>query len=303
MHFAVTGGAGFIGNNIVKNLIKRGHNVCVIDNLNTGKLENLKAIRDKSDFFKTDIRNFDEINQILKKMDGVFHQAALTVVQDSYTKKDEYYDVNVEGSRNIFESAKRNKLKVVFASSSSVYGDTKEIPIKENFQRNTINPYGDTKLQAELLAEGFSDYGVQIIGLRYFNVYGIGQNKAYAGVITKFLDKVRSNQQPIIFGDGQQMRDFVSVVDVAEANVMAMLSKIKKGFFNIGSGKKLSVKELAEMIIQISSLELEPKFEKSREGDVILSQADTSMSENLLGWKSKKELNKWLAETFKMDVG
>ena len=301
MHFAVTGGAGFIGSHIVKNLIKKGHYVCVIDNLNTGKLEYLKSVRDKADFFKTDIRNFDEIDQILKKMDGVFHQAALTVVQDSYTKKDEYYDVNVKGTRNIFESAKRNNFKVVFASSSSVYGDTKEIPIKENFQRNPINPYGATKLQAELLAEEFSNYGVQIIGLRYFNVYGIGQNKAYAGVITKFLDKVRSNQQPIIFGDGQQIRDFVSVEDVAEANVMAMFSSIKNDFFNIGSGKKLSIKELAEMIIQISNLRLEPKFEKVREGDIRLSQADTSMSENLLNWKSKKELNEWLAETFKMD--
>ena len=301
MHFAVTGGAGFIGNNIVKNLIKRGHNVCVIDNLNTGKLENLEPVRNKVDFFKTDIRDFDKINQILTKMDGVFHQAALTVVQDSYTKKDEYYDVNVKGTRNIFESAKRNKLKVVFASSSSIYGDTKEIPIKENFQRNPINPYGDTKLQAELLAEEFWNYGVQIIGLRYFNVYGIGQNKAYAGVITKFLDKVRSNQQPIIFGDGQQIRDFVSVEDVAEANVMAMFSDIKNDFFNIGSGKKLSIKELAEMIIQISNLELEPKFENMREGDVRVSQADTSMAENMLKWKSKKELNKWLEDLFKMD--
>ena len=301
MHFAVTGGAGFIGNNIVKNLAKKEHNVCVIDNLNTGKLENLKTVKDKIDFLKIDIRNFDEINQVLKKMDGVFHQAALTDVHDSYTKKDEYYDVNVKGSRNIFESAKRNNLKVVFASSSSVYGDTKDVPIKENFQRNPINPYGDTKLQAELLAEEFWNYEVQIIGLRYFNVYGIGQNKAYAGVMTKFLDKVRSNKRPIIFGDGQQMRDFVSVEDVAEANVMAMLGKIKNGFFNIGSGKKLSIKELAEMIIQISNLELKPKFEKLREGDIILSQADTSLSENLLGWKSKKELNKWLAETFKMD--
>ena len=301
MHFAVTGGAGFIGNNIVKNLVKKEHNVCVIDNLNTGKLENLKDVKDKIDFLKIDIRNFDEINQILKKMDGVFHQAALTDVQDSYRKKDEYYDVNVKGTRNIFESAKRNKLKVVYASSSSIYGNTKEIPIKENFQRNPINPYGDTKLQAELLAEKFWNYGVQIIGLRYFNVYGIGQNKAYAGVITKFLDKVRSNQQPIIFGNGQQIRDFVSVEDVAEANVMVMFSKIKNGFFNIGSGKKISIKELAEMIIQISNLRLEPKFEKMREGDIKLSQADTGMSENLLNWKSKKELNEWLAEIFRMD--
>ena len=151
------------------------------------------------------------------------------------------------------------------------------------------------------MAEEFSDYGTQIIGLRYFNVYGIGQNKAYAGVMTKFLDKVKLNQQPIIFGDGQQIRDFVSVEDVAEANVTAMFSNIKNGFFNIGSGKKLSIKELAEMIIQISNLELEPKFENVREGDIILSQADTSISENLLNWKSKKELNEWLAEIFKMD--
>ena len=188
-----------------------------------------------------------------------------------------------------------------YASSASVYGTGNSFS-EERKNEKPINLYAYSKYLFDIHAEKkILKNKNQIVGLRYFNVYGIGQNKAYAGVITKFLDKVRSNQQPIIFGDGQQVRDFVSVEDVAEANVMAMFSDVKNNFFNIGSGKKLSVKELAEMIIKISNLGLEPKFENMLEGDVRASQADTSMAENMLKWKSKRELKEWLEDLFEMD--
>ena len=302
MHFVVTGGAGFIGNNIVKSLIHGGHEVSVIDNLNTGKLANLELVKNKIKFFEIDIRDFDKINEVMRGTDGVFHQAALTVVQDSYVKREEYFEVNVRGTENIFRSAKENKLKVVYASSSSIYGNVSKIPIKEDFARMPINPYGETKLQTELLAEKFWKEGVEIIGLRYFNVYGKGQNKAYAGVITKFLEKIRNKEDLEIFGEGTQVRDFIFVEDVAKANISAMISKVKNGFFNVGTGEKISIKELGKMMIDISKSPLDLKYTTPLEGDVNLSQADIEFSKKLLEWESKKELQNWLKDIFESDA-
>ena len=303
MHFVVTGGAGFIGNNIVRGLIHDGHDVSVIDNLNTGKLANLELVKNQIKFFEVDIRDFDKVNEVVKETDGIFHQAALTVVQDSYVKRDEYFDVNVTGTENIFRSAKENKLKVVYASSSSIYGNVTKIPIKEDFQRIPINPYGETKLQAELLAEKFWKEGVEIIGLRYFNVYGKGQNRSYAGVITKFLDKIDNNENLEIFGVGAQVRDFIFVEDVARANISAMISKVKNGFFNVGTGEKISIEELGKMMIKISKSTLNLKYIAPLDGDVNLSQADKELSKKLLGWESKKRLQSWLKDIFQSDTG
>ncbi len=150
-------------------------------------------------------------------------------------------------------------------------------------------------MEKELLAEKFWEYGVEIIGLRYFNVYGEKQNKAYAGVITKFLDKIEDEENLEIFGEGNQARDFIFVEDVAEANIKAMLSKVEKGFFNIGTGKKISIKELGKMMINISKLDLELKFIEPLKGDVELSQADTSLSKKLLNWEYEMELKTWLS--------
>ena len=298
MKFAVTGGAGFIGSYIVKNLIKNGHTVSIIDNLHTGKKENFKSVEKDVDFYKIDIRNFNELKKNLKNIDGVFHEAALTIVQESYLKKEEYFDVNVKGTENILKIAKEQNFKVVYASSSSVYGDTTNIPIKEEFPRKPINPYGQTKLEDELLAEKFSEY-VNVIGLRYFNVYGKGQTGTYAGVITKFINKLKEKKSPEIFGDGSQIRDFVYVGDVAEANLFAMKSNVTNGFFNIGTGKITSIKELAETMIKIFGENLEPKFLESLKGDVKKSQADTSNTKNKLNWEYKTELNEGLSKFIK----
>ena len=189
MHFAVTGGAGFVGSNLVKLLVEEGHKIIVIDNLHKGKKDNLASVINKIEFQKIDIRDYESMKKKLKNIDGVFHQAALTVVQDSFSRPEEYFDVNVSGTENIFKLANENKFKVVYASSSSVYGHKNNIPIKETESREPINPYGQTKLDDEYLFEKYSEMGTKIIGLRYFNIFGKGQTLEYAGVITKFLDR------------------------------------------------------------------------------------------------------------------
>ncbi len=299
MKFAVTGGAGFIGSYLVKKLISENHQVIVIDNFHTGKEENLKQIIKCIEIQKTDIRDFDQLKKTLKKVDGVFHKAALTTVPESFIKPEEYNDVNVVGTDNVFKIAKEYNLKVVYASSSSVYGNTEKIPIKEDFPRNPINPYGKTKLDDEYLAEKYSSENLDLIGLRYFNVYGIGQTGSYAGVITQFLNRLNENKPPIINGEGNQIRDFVYVKDVAQVNLVAMKSNVKKGFFNIGSGKTISIKKLAEIMIDLSGLDLEPIFEKKLEGDIEKSQADTYLTSKMLGWKSETILKDGLKALYK----
>ena len=296
MRYVVTGGAGFVGSNLVKLLVKEGHDVLVIDNLVKGKKENLTEVLEKIEFANLDIRNYDDIEKNFRDLDGVFHQAALTVVQDSFSNPQEYHDVNVVGTENIFKLSKKYDVKVVYASSSSVYGHQNIMPIKENALRNPINPYGQTKLDDEHLYEKYSKMGTRIIGLRYFNIFGEGQTPAYAGVITKFLDRIKKMKSPIIFGDGSQIRDFIFVQDIAMANFLAMTSNVKNSLINIGTGKAITILELANMVIDISKIDLEPIFEKPLNGDIEKSHADISLAIQSLNWKPKKELSEWLKE-------
>ena len=297
MHFAVTGGAGFIGSHLGNYLIKEGHSISVIDNLSYGKKQNLAEVYDQIKFYQEDIRDFEALKKILKNVDGVFHQAALTVVQDSLKKPQEYQDVNVSGTENIFKLAKEHGLKVVFASSSSVYGHKDNMPIRENAERKPINPYGKTKLDDEYLFEKYSNLGVSIIGLRYFNIFGKGQTLAYSGVITKFLDRIRESKPPIIFGDGSQIRDFVFVGDVVRANLTCMNNKSSNFLINIGSGKATSILQLANMMIGFSGLSLQAIFQEPQEGDIHKSHADIDSAKKLLKWEPKTELKTWLHNT------
>ena len=299
MRFVVTGGAGFVGSHLVQLLIKNNHEVIVIDNLHTGKKENLESMIDKIEFQKIDIRNYESMKNILKNIDGVFHQAALTVVQDSFSNPKEYYDVNVQGTENIFKLSIENKFKVVYASSSSVYGHKQKMPIKENMETKPINPYGQTKLECEYLFEKYSKLGGSIIGLRYFNIFGKGQTVEYAGVITKFIERLKEGKAPIIFGKGSQIRDFISVDDIAKANLMAMNCNKSNLLVNIGSGKAISILELANMMIKISGIELNPTFTKSLQGDIEKSHADISLAKKSFGWKPEITLQEWLNGTIK----
>jgi len=299
MRFVVTGGAGFVGSHLVKLLVREGHQVKVIDNLHTGKMRNLEEVIADIEFCELDIQDFDSMEKELRDIDGVFHQAALTVVQDSFKMPDKYNSVNVDGTENIFKIAQKNNLKVVYASSSSIYGHQDVVPILENFDKKPINPYGKTKLDDEVLAEKYAKQRVRIIGLRYFNIFGKGQTLEYAGVITKFLDRLRDKKSPIIFGTGSQIRDFIHVEDIAKANLLAMESDVSFTHANIGTGNSISILELAKIMIDISGLKLEPIMEKALEGDIEKSQSDNSLSRKLFDWKPEKRLEDWLKETIK----
>ncbi|MCH2605016.1 MAG: NAD-dependent epimerase/dehydratase family protein [Candidatus Nitrosopelagicus sp.] len=300
MKYIVTGGAGFIGSNIVKKLVARGDNVVVIDNLNTGKEENLASVKDKIIFLKDDILNVDLLEQHTNEIDGIFHQAALASVQDSFSKPEEYNNVNVNGTENILKLAKKNDFKVVYASSSSVYGNPEKIPISESDSKNPINPYAETKLKKEKLAEKYSQIGVKVIGLRYFNVFGKGQSKEYAGVLKLFLERIRDQLPPKINGDGTQFRDFVYVEDVADANIMSMDSEVNHEFFNVGTNTSITILELAKTIIESAGLNMEPIFGPALKGDVQKTIANIDLIKEKIGWKPTVFLEEWINEIISM---
>ena len=296
MKYVVTGGAGFIGSHITKALVKDGHNITVIDNLHTGKEENLESVRNKIVFVKGSVLDNNLLEQITKDVDGVFHQAALASVQDSFSKPDEYNDVNVNGTENILKLAKKNNFKIVYASSSSVYGNPQRIPIKESDNKNPINPYAKTKLKKEELAIKYSEIGVKVIGLRYFNVFGKGQSKEYAGVLKLFLERIRDKIPPKINGDGTQSRDFVYVEDVAYANILSMQSEINHEFFNVGTNTSITILDLAKTIIKFSGLDIEPIFGPALPGDVNKTVANIDLIKEKIGWKPKVMLEEWIKE-------
>ena len=301
MRYIVTGGAGFIGNNIVKKLVARGDDVTVIDNLNTGKEENLKSVIDKITFLKDSILNRELLEKQSQNIDGIFHQAALASVQDSFSKLDEYHNVNVNGTENILKLAKKNDFRVVYASSSSVYGSPERIPIKESDKKNPINPYAETKLKKEQLAIKYSEMGVKVIGLRYFNVFGKGQSKEYAGVLKLFLERIRDKLPPKINGDGTQFRDFVYVEDVADANIMSMDSDINHGFYNVGTNTSITILDLAKTIIKSSGLDIQPIFGPALKGDVQRTIANIDLIKEEIGWEPTILLEKWIEEIISMN--
>ena len=296
MKILVTGGAGFIGSHIAEYLVQRGDDVTVLDNLITGSKENLTKINDKINFVNGDIRDHKLLEELVSDTTGVFHEAALASVQQSFSMKDEYIDVNVTGTENIFKLAKEYGFKIVYASSSSVYGNPKKIPVKEDDERKPINPYAKTKLDGEDLAKKYSEIGVKVIGLRYFNVFGKRQSKEYAGVIKLFLQRIQQKKSPKINGDGLQTRDFVHIDDVVKANVLAMDSDINHRFLNVGSGLPTSVLDLANLIIEVSGLPLEPIHGPELSGDVKATQSDIKLIRKLLNWEPKMKLGDWLTK-------
>jgi len=296
MKYVVTGGAGFIGSNITKKLVERGDIVTVIDNMNTGKEKNLESVVDKINFVKGDVLDTEMLESITKDVDGVFHQAALASVQDSFDEPDEYHNVNVNGTENILKLSKKYGFKVVYASSSSVYGNPIRIPIKESDEKNPINPYAETKLKKEELAIEYSKMGVSVIGLRYFNVFGKGQSKEYAGVLKLFLERIRDKLPPKINGDGTQFRDFVHVSDVVNANLMSMDSDITHEFFNVGTNTTITIIDLAKTIIEYSGLNIEPIFGPALDGDVHQTKANIDLIKKKIGWEPSIMLVDWIKD-------
>ena len=296
MKFVVTGGAGFIGSHITEYLVQRGDDVTVLDNLTTGKKENLAKINDKINFVNGDIRDYKLLEKLVNDTTGVFHEAALASVQQSFNMKDEYFDVNVNGTENILKLSKKYGFKVIYASSSSVYGNPIRIPIKESDEKNPINPYAETKLQKEDLAIKYSEMGVKVIGLRYFNVFGKRQSKEYAGVLKLFLERISQELPPKINGDGTQFRDFVHVQDVVNANIMSMDNDIASGFFNVGTNTSITILELAKNIIEYSGLDIEPIFKPTLKGDVHGTIANIDLIRKEIGWKPSIMLIDWVKD-------
>jgi len=296
MKYVVTGGAGFIGSHLTERLVKQGDVVTVIDNQNTGKIENLKSVSKKINFVQNDIRDFEVLRSLMENVDGVFHQAAMASVQDSFRIPEKYHNVNVNGTENILKLSKKYGFKVVYASSSSVYGNPIRIPIKESDGKNPINPYAETKLKKEELAIKYSKMGVSVIGLRYFNVFGKGQSKEYAGVLKLFLECIRDKLPPKINGDGTQFRDFVHVSDVVNANIMSMNSDITHEFFNVGTNTTITILDLAKTIIECSGLNIEPIFGPALDGDVHQTKANIDLIKKKIGWKPSVMLVDWVKD-------
>ena len=295
-NFLITGGAGFVGSHLAADLVTKGNKITILDDLNTGKIDNLEKIKEKIDFIKDDIRDLNLLREICKDKEGIFHQAARASVQESFEKPDEYHDVNVKGTENVFTVAKEFGIKVVYASSSSVYGNPIELPIREESAKNPINPYAQTKLDKEKLAIKFAKNGLKVIGLRYLNIFGEGQSKEYAGVIKLFLERIQQKLPPKINGDGLQARDFVYVGDAVTANILSMESDVNHTFFNVGTGTKISILEIAEIMIKYSGLNLEPIFGPPLKGDVNITLADISHIQNKLNWKPTIFLEEWLKQ-------
>lgn len=297
MNYIITGGAGFIGSHLARFLLEKGDSVSIIDNLSRGNISNLDDILDKASFHNLDILDYENLEKILQDADGIFHHAALTSVPESYVKQKEYEDVNFTGTENIFKIAKKFHIKTVFASSSSVYGNTKTVPTSESEKRNPINPYGMTKLRAENLAEDYSKY-CDIVGLRYYNVYGEGMTSTGAGVISQFYQKIQNQKPPVIDGNGEQLRDFVFIGDVIKATTEAMEKDIGSCFINIGSGIAISIICLANLFIKYSGLNLKPTFVPEKEGNVRASQADIFLAKKLLGWQPQTKLEDWIKSLY-----
>jgi UDP-glucose 4-epimerase len=288
----VTGGAGFIGHHLVNRLLEDGFAVSVIDNLSSGKEENLNS---KAQFFKADIRDEGELEKIFAGAKYIFHLAAIPSVQYSIEHPEETNDINLGGTLKVFHAAKKAGVKrVIYSSSSAIYGDAKIMPISENSEIHPKSPYALHKYAGELYARLFAEiYGLEVVCLRYFNVFGEGQSStgAYASVIAKFLEFTKDKKPLSIFGDGNQTRDFVHVSDIVTANILAAKSdRVGKGEgINIGSGTKYSVNAIAKIFGGAISY-LPPRIEPKD------SLADIALAEFLLGWKPKADFKTALTE-------
>ena len=297
----ITGGAGFIGSNLAEKLAGQGQQVAVLDNLATGRLSNLKKIENQIQFIQADIRDLDSLRESFKGFDFVFHLAALPGVFFSVQKPDQCNQTNIEGTLNVLLAARDNKVKrVVFASSSAVYGGAFAIN-QEDQKPQPLSPYATSKITGEYYARNFYDlFGLETVCLRFFNVFGPHQNpeSEYAAVIPLFIKLALIDQQPIIFGDGQQSRDFTFVENVIDGMILAMNSPKAAGeVFNLACGNNITVNRLVETIGQILGKKITPIYQAARPGDIYRSQANSDKIKTMLGFAPKVNFEDGLAKT------
>ncbi|MDD5310541.1 MAG: SDR family oxidoreductase [Candidatus Omnitrophica bacterium] len=300
--YLVTGGAGFIGSNIVDELVRRREDVKVLDDFSSGKKENLGKVSGKIELVEGDIRDTALLKKALKGCDYVIHQAALRSVPKSLQNPQLYDDVNVKGTLNVLFASRENKVKrVVFASSSSVYGDALKLPQSEDQIPQPISPYAATKLAGEHYCRVFAkSYGLETVALRYFNVFGPRQSleSEYAVVIPKFIVCILKGEQPPVDGDGKQSRDFTYVDNVVEANLTAAIREGASGeVFNVACGKAYNLLELVKFLNEIIGKDIKPKFMPPRPGDVKHTLADVAKMKKLLKFDPKVDFVLGLRKT------
>jgi len=299
----VTGGAGFIGSHLAEELVCQGYYVIILDNLSTGKLENISGLleKDNAEFIQGSITELPLLHRLFREVDYVFHQAALARVSESIEDPLTTNEVNIEGTLNVLMAAKENRVKkVIYASSASIYGDTVTLPTREDIPPKPLSPYALTKLAGEYYCNIFHQiYGLSTVCLRYFNVYGPRQNprSRYAAVIPIFIERISQDLPPVIFGDGEQSRDFIFVQDVVRANILAADNNTE-GIYNIGGGGSTSVNRLAEIILALTQKNLKPIHEQPRPGDIKHSLADISKAREF-GYEPERTLEEGLRETIK----
>jgi len=303
MRYLVTGGAGFIGSNTVDELVRRGHSVVVLDDISSGKEDNLAEIRNKITFIKGSITDIEVVRKAMHEAEYVLHLAARTSVPRSVKDPIETNKINIDGTLNVLVAAKELKVKrVVFAASSSAYGETPTLPKVETMQPQPISPYGVTKFVGELYGQTFGRcYGLENVSLRYFNIFGPRQDPSspYSGVLAKFCTAFLEESQPVVFGDGEQTRDFTYVDNAVQANLLACEAPYVSGkVFNVGVAGRVSLNAVLRELGKITGKTLDAKYEPPRDGDIRDSQADISQAKELLGYVPQVTFEDGLARTF-----
>lgn len=302
MHFLVTGGAGFIGSNIVEELIGQNEQVRIIDDFSTGKAENIEPFKGDIELVEGDIRDYETVCRAMRGIDIVLHQAALPSVPRSISNPVTSNEVNVTGTLNVLVAARDNGVKrVVYASSSSVYGDNPKLPKDESMIPNPLSPYAVSKLAGEKYCQVFSKvYNLETVSLRYFNVFGCRQdpNSQYSAVIPKFIKAMMNGSRPVIFGDGEQSRDFTYVKNVVSANILAASADCERGtVVNCACSGQTTLNELVRKINIILGKNIEPVYEKPRPGDIKHSFASIVAAEKSLGYKPVVDFDTGIQET------
>ncbi len=288
--YLVTGGAGFIGSHLVEALVKRGEKVRVLDNLSTGKLENLAHLNDKIEFIEGDIRDFDTTRRAFESVNIVFHEAAIPSVPRSVSEPQLNHDANVNGTFNVLLAARDARVRrVVYAASSSAYGETGTGAKQEDSLPSPLSPYAVAKLVGEYYCQVFTRvYNLETVALRYFNVFGPRQDPTspYSGVISKFVTVLLRGETPVIFGDGEQSRDFTYIANVVDANLRAAESPDAVGeIINLGLNQRITLNQLLTELQKITGTNLTPHYESPRAGDIRHSLADITKAEKLLDYR------------------
>jgi len=303
MRYLVTGGAGFIGSNIVDELIRRNHQVVVLDDLSTGNESNLSSVRSKIDLRIGSITDLATVQSAVKGADYVVHLAARTSVPRSVKDPLDTNFVNIDGTLNVLVAARDAKVRrFVYAASSAAYGETPTLPKIESMQPEPISPYGVTKYVGELYGQAFGrTYGLENASIRYFNVFGPRQDPTsqYSGVLSRFMLAVIQNQPPVIYGDGEQSRDFTYIDNIVDETLRACDAKDASGkVFNGGTGVRIALNQVIKLLEKITGKKIQPKYDPPRAGDIRDSQADISLAQKILGYQPIVQFEDGLKRTW-----